>query len=82
MWKKAAPAISVAFLALMTLKFENIVICAQSTLNDHNDMKKLSRFDFSNSWPLIWPFQPLLAFYNFLESLAPKKTSGMQKCHI
>ena len=71
-----------AFLTLMTLKLENKEICVKLTPNDQIDMKKLSKFEFSSVWPLIWPFQPLLAFYNFLESLAPKKTSGMQKCHI
>ena len=40
MWKKAAPAISAAFLTLMTLKLENNEMCALSTPNDHNDMKK------------------------------------------
>ena len=65
MWKKAAPAISMAFLTLMTLKLENNGICAKSTPNDHNDKKKLSKFDYPSSWPLTWPFQPFLAFYNF-----------------
>ena len=56
MWKKAAPAISVAFLTLMTLKLENNEICVKLTPNDQVDMKKLSKLEFSGVWPLIWPF--------------------------
>ena len=53
----------------MTLKLENNEMCALSRPNDHNDMKKLLEFEFSSPWPLIWPFRPLLAFYNFSEIL-------------
>ena len=38
--KKTIPAISGSFLTLMTLKLENNEMCALSTPNDHNDMKK------------------------------------------
>ena len=69
MCKKAVPAISVAFLTLMTLKLENNEICAKLTLNDQVDMKKLSKLEFSGVWPLIWPFRPSSAFYNFFEIL-------------
>ena len=67
--KKAAPAITVAFFTLMTLKPENKDICVKLASNDQVDMKKLSKFEFSSVWPLIWPFQPLSAFYNFFEIL-------------
>ena len=66
MQKKAAPAINVAFLTLMTLKLENNEICMKLTPNDQIDMKKLSKFESSSVWPLIWPFRPLSAFYIFL----------------
>ena len=49
----------------MTLKLENKEICVKSTPNDQIDMKKLSKFEFSSLWPLIWPLQPSSAFYNF-----------------
>ena len=65
MWKKATPAIRVAFLTLMTLKLENKEICVKSTPYDQIDMKKLSKFEFTSVWPLIWPFRPSSAFYNF-----------------
>jgi len=45
-------------------------------------MEKLSKLDFPNPWPLIWPFWPHQPFPILLESLAPKKTSGMQKYNI
>ena len=67
--KKAAPAITVAFLTLMTLKLENKEICVKLTPNDQVDMKKLSKLEFSGVWPLIWPFRPSSAFYNFFEIL-------------
>ena len=67
MCKKANSAISAAFLTLMTLKLENNEIHAYSTPNDHNDMKKWSKFEFSSPWPLIWPFRPFSAFYIFFE---------------
>ena len=67
--KKTAPAIMVAFLTLMTLKLENKEICVKLTPNDQIDMKKLSKFEFSSVWPLIWPFRPSSAFYNFFEIL-------------
>ena len=54
--KKAAPAITVAFLTLMTLKLENKEICVKFRPNDQIDIEKLSKFEFSSSWPLIWPF--------------------------
>ena len=69
MQKKAAPAITVAFLTLMTLKLENKEICVKLTPNDQVDMKKLSKLEFSGVWPLIWPFRPSSAFYNFFEML-------------
>ena len=65
MCKKAAPAISMAFLTLMTLKLENKEICVKLTPNDQIDIKKLSKFEFSSVWPLIWPFRPSLAFFIF-----------------
>ena len=67
--KKAAPAITVAFLTLMTLKLENKEIYAKLTSNDQVNMKKLSKLEFSGVWPLIWPFRPSSAFYNFFEIL-------------
>ena len=45
MCEKAAPAITAAFLTLITLKLENIEICASSTLNEHNDMKDDIQFN-------------------------------------
>ena len=69
MMQKAAPAITVAFLTLMTLKLENKEICVKLTPNDQVDMKKLSKLEFSGVWPLIWPFRPSSAFYNFFEIL-------------
>ena len=56
--KKATPAITVAFLTLMTLKLENKEICVKLTPNDQVDMKKLSKLELSGVWPLIWPFRP------------------------
>ena len=53
----------------MTLKLKDNEICALSTPNDHNYMKKLSKFEFPSPWPLTWPFQPLLALYNVSEIL-------------
>ena len=58
-----------AFLTLMALKLENKEMCEKWTPNDQIDMKKLSKFEFSSAWPLIWPFRPLSAFYNFFEIL-------------
>ena len=57
------PAITVA------LKLENKEISVKLTPNDQIDMKKLSKFEFSSVWPLIWPFRPSSAFYNFFEIL-------------
>ena len=71
-----------AFLTLMTLKLENKEICVKLTPNDQIDMKKLSKFEFSSVWPLIWPFRPSSAFYSFLKALAPKKSIHRQKCQI
>ena len=61
-----------AFLTLMTLKLENKEMCVKLTPNDQIDMKKLSKFEFSSVWPLIWPFRPSSAFYNFFEILGIK----------
>ena len=61
-----APAIIVAFLTSLTFKLENKEICVKLKSNDQIDMEKLSKFEFSNVWPLIWPFQPSSAFYNFV----------------
>ena len=69
MCKKAVPAISVAFFTLMTLEVETKEICMKLTPNDQIDMKKLSKFEFSTVWPLIWPFRSSSAFYNFFEIL-------------
>ena len=69
MCKKAAPAINVAFLTLMTLKLEDKEIYVKLTPNDQIEMKKLLKFEFSSVWPLIWPFRPSSAFYNFFEIL-------------
>ena len=63
--QKAAPAFIEAFLTLMALKPKNKEISVKLTPNDHIDMEKLSKFEFSNVWPLIWPFQPSSAFHNF-----------------
>ena len=62
--KKAAPAISMAFLTLMTLKLENNEIWMKLTPNDQIEMSNLLNLDFPSVWPLIWPFRPSLAFYN------------------
>jgi len=43
----------VAFSTPLTLKLENNEICAKSTPNDHNQMKKLSKFEFSCLRPLF-----------------------------
>ena len=51
-----APAIIVAFLTSLTFKLENKEICVKLKSNDQIDMEKLSKFEFSNVWPLIWPF--------------------------
>ena len=62
-----------AFLTLMTLKLENKEISVKLTPNDQIDMKRLSKFVFSSVWPLIWPFRPSLAFYNFFEILGTQE---------
>ena len=60
MCKKAVPAISVAFLTLMTLKLENKEIYMTLTPNDQIEMKKIIK---------IWILQCLafdLAFPTFV----------------
>ena len=68
--KKAAPAISAAFLTLMTLKLENNEMCALSTPNDHNDMKKWSKLKFFSPFDLAFLISvDLLLFLEFWHQL-------------
>ena len=65
----AFPATIVAFLAFMALKIENNEIRALLTPNKPKTTKTSKFFTFLTLWPLVWPLQPLLAFYIFSEIL-------------
>ena len=80
--KRTNPAICVIFLTLMTWNKKIMKFV-------HNQHQKIT-MTWKNGQNLTSPIPGLwfgLAdlfrlFYNFLDSLAPEKTSGMQKCHI
>ena len=43
--------------------------------------KRYEKVIFPYVWPLIWPFWPSLAFFNFFWSLNYNKSSNMQQWH-
>ncbi len=53
----------------MALKIKDNEIRALWTPNKLKITKKIQFFTFLALWPLVWPLQPLLAFYNFSEIL-------------
>ena len=65
----AFPATIAAFLAFEALKLKNIEIRALLTPNKPKNTKKSKILTFLALWPLVWPLQPLLAFYIFSEIL-------------
>ena len=56
-------------MAFMALKLKNNEIRALLTPNKPKITKKSTFFTFLAFWPLVWPLQPLLAFYIFSEIL-------------
>ena len=65
----AFPATIAAFLAFVALKLKNNEIRELLTPNKPKPTKKSKFFTLQVLWPLVWPLQPLLAFYIFSEIL-------------
>ena len=65
----AFPATIVAFLAFVALKLKNNESRALLTPNKPKTTKKSKSLTFLALWPLVWPSQPLSAFYIFSEIL-------------
>ena len=73
------PATTVAFMAFFAfkaLKHQNMEIMTSLIPNQPQNTKKEFHLICLPLWPSKWPWQPLLAFYIFLQSLKPNKASG------